>query len=137
MSADGNVTSPADDTERLPSGGPTHGAVVLFIIAICSTILLAVTGSGIAIYTATHHTDVTRSQLQAVIAQQQEELRSDCPFFYPLAIAPLPPGVKPTKLGISIITASRAAYLGHSCGTLPPPALSLVKWAAYYRLPLR
>ena len=126
-------TSPGNEHAKLES--PTHGAVMLFIIAVCVAFLLVAAGTLFSLYTATHHTDVTRSQLQAVIAGQQRALHSDCAFFYPLAVAPLPAGVKPSKLGVSIITASRTAYLGHACGTLPPPGPSLSRWAAYYHLP--
>jgi len=112
--------------------GPTRGAVVLFIIAVVSTIVLVAAGTAFAIYNATHHTDV-------VTGQQQKELHASCSFWRELGtapVSPVPPVKRPSKLGISIVVGSRYAYLGQECGKLPPPSPDLEKWAAYYNLSL-
>jgi hypothetical protein len=127
--------------------GPTHGAVVLFIIAISVTVLLVAGGAIAAIYTATHHADTATSQLQSVIdsqhaliVKQEKELHASCDFWGTLAGIPIttvPPATKPSKLGVSIIVRSRVAYEGQGCRKLPPADPSVRKWAAYYHLPLQ
>jgi len=112
--------------------GPTRGAVILFIVAVVSTIMLVAGGTAYAIYNATHHTDV-------VTGQQQKELHASCTFWRDLGTAPvtpIPPVKRPSKLGISIVVGSRFAYLGENCGKLPVPSPELEKWAAYYSLSL-
>lgn len=65
-----------------------------------------------------------------------------CDFWYPLTSIPVtsPPGAKkPTKLGVTIIAGARESYKGQ-CDPphppLPPPPPSLVRWAAYYHVPV-
>ena len=71
--------------------------------------------------------------------QQHQELRASCEFFQPLTGLPVtvvPPAVRPSKTGVTLIAGSRIAYAGQGCGTLPPAAPSLAKWAKFYRITL-
>lgn len=71
--------------------------------------------------------------------QQRQELRASCEFFLPLTTLPVtvvPPAVRPSETGVTLIAGSRAAYAGEGCGALPPAAPSLVTWARYYRITL-
>jgi hypothetical protein len=111
---------------------PTRSSVVMFIIAIVTSIVVGVSGTTYAIWNATHHTDV-------ITSQQQKELQASCAFWLELAVAPVKPNApvqKPSKLGISIVVGSRYAYLGEECGKLPAPSAELEQWAAYYKLSL-
>ena len=128
-----SIEIPSEDVPRKNGRlGPTRGAVILFIVAIVSTIVLVAAGTAFAIYNATHHTDV-------VTGKQQVELQASCKFWHQLSVVPVtpvPPVKTPSKLGISIVIGSRYAYLGQECGKLPPPSPELEKWAAYYNLSL-
>lgn len=99
--------------------GPTKGAVVLFIIAIVSSILFVV---GSAAY---------------VLITTGNQINSSCDFWHTLStfpIAPVPPVKVPSKFGVTIVLDALKSYKGY-CGTLKPTP-SLVKWAGYYHLPL-
>lgn len=68
-------------------------------------------------------------------------LHAQCRFDSDIGGAPItvnPATGKPSKLGVQIVTDARTAYEGLHCpGILPPAAPSLLKWARYYRLPVR
>jgi hypothetical protein len=52
------------------------------------------------------------------IKQQQDEIRSACSFYRPLAVlVPVTPkgATHPTRFGVQIIAGSRASYIGYGC----------------------
>jgi hypothetical protein len=76
--------------------------------------------------------------LAVLYIQQGARLKASCEFWRTLA--PLPVTVaqqtgKPSKLGVSIIDGSRAAYEGQGCGKPPPADPAFARWARYYHLP--
>lgn len=88
----------------------------------------------------------TRSQVDAVHAQQaqlraeQAQLRAQqlagCGFARDLGSVPIPDKPRPGKLGVSLVTDSRAQWRALHCpGTLPVPP-GLAHWAAYFHLPV-
>lgn len=100
--------------------GMTHGArravIVLFVITFA-------VGAANLLFTV--------AQVDKLGSQQ----RAACAFAADLGSAPLPDKPKPGKLGVSLVTDSRAQWRGLHCpGTLPVPP-GLAKWAAYYHLP--
>lgn len=116
------------------------GYAMRVALAIVAVVLLVSGGTAYAIVSSQHHTDSENGQLKAVIAQQQSELHASCKFWNALAgidVQPPPPTPKPSKLGVSIVADSRIAFLGQSCGQIPDASASLVKWAAFYHLPLK
>jgi hypothetical protein len=62
---------------------------------------------------------------------------ASCAFAADLGGAPVTtqPGIRPSRLGISIVADSRAQWHHLGCpGRLAPPAPSFVKWARFYHL---
>lgn len=123
------------------------GYAMRVALAIVAVVLLVSGGTAYAIISSQHHADTSTGQVeallaqqQALIAQQETELHASCKFWEALAgidVQPPPPTPKPSKLGVSIVADSRIAFLGQSCGQIPDASASLVKWAAYYHLPLK
>lgn len=78
--------------------------------------------------------------LQRTNVRLEQQLHADCGWYGHIAGLPVPfaPGAqKPSELSVRLISDSRVAWNGHGCpGTIPVPDPSLVKWAAYYHLPL-
>ena len=67
---------------------------------------------------------------QAVLAQALARQHASCAFYHDLAPVPITPGPtgKASKLGVQIVSDSRAAYVGQGCpGPLPPPDPSFVR----------
>jgi len=66
--------------------------------------------------------------------------RSACGFYAHLADLPIsvnPVTRKATLLAVQIVSDARVSWRGLGCpGTLPPPAPSFVKWAAFFKLPV-
>lgn len=77
-----------------------------------------------------------------VVTRLLAEERASCAAWRAISVAPLPvtPTVRtpqPSRLAVSILDGARVAYQGQACGApLPPPGPGLVKWAAYYHIPL-
>lgn len=70
---------------------------------------------------------------------QSGQISAACNFWRPLA--PLPVTVvkgtaKPTRVSVTLIAGARDAYARQCPGKIPPADPSLVKWAAYYHVPL-
>lgn len=81
----------------------------------------------------------------AVVAQtilllnQQNELNSSCQVWRtlsPQTVTVNPVTRQPTRLSVAIIAASRAAYNGQHCGTLPPADPVVIHWAHVFNIPL-
>lgn len=109
-------------------------------LAIVAVVFLVTGGTAYSIISSQHHTDSETSQLKAIVLQQQSELHASCKFWKALAgidVQPPPPAAKPSRLGVSIAADSRIAFLGQSCGQIPDASSSLIRWAAYYHLPLK
>lgn len=102
--------------------------IVLFIISI-------VIGTGNLLFT----TDQVH-RLQSASRSLEKQLHADCGWYGHIASLPVtvPPGAKrPTVLSVRLISDSRVAWHARGCpGPVPPPDPSLVKWAAYYHLPI-
>jgi hypothetical protein len=73
--------------------------------------------------------------LAATIAQLRAQLQASCAFAADVGSVTLPDSPRPSRLGVSIVTDSRAQWHELHCpGTLPvPPGLG--RWARYYDLP--
>lgn len=82
---------------------------------------------------------ISRNEEQ--IADDGERLLASCDFYRSAAPSPVSvdPGTgKAYKLSVSVIIGAREAYLGEGCaGRIPPPDPSLLRWAAYFRIPVR
>ena len=77
-------------------------------------------------------------------SRQVGELRSavltQCRFDADLGSAPVvaPHGIRPSRLGVTIVSDSRIAWHGLGCpGQLAPPDQSFARWARFYHLPYR
>lgn len=73
------------------------------------------------------------------IAAEQKAITAACDFWYPLTSLPItvmPPMTKPNVISVQIIAGARESYAGQCAGRapLPPPALSLIKWAKFYHI---
>jgi hypothetical protein len=76
--------------------------------------------------------------LGVLYVQQGARLRASCEFWRTLGALPVAvtkQAPQPSKLGVSIIAESRAAYAGQGCGRLPPADPSFARWARAYHLP--
>lgn len=63
---------------------------------------------------------------------------AQCKFYDDLGGAPVvaAPGVKPSILGVKIVSDARVAWYQLGCpGMQQPAAASFMQWAAYYKLP--
>lgn len=101
-------------------GGPTLGALVLFVISV----LLVVAGTGYAVWQGNQQAQALASELRALCAEQGD-----------VGQAPLPP--KPSELGVKLIVDFRNAYAGLGCApALPPPSARLLHMAAGYGIPV-
>lgn len=72
---------------------------------------------------------------RAALLAALERARASCAFYRDLAPVPVTtgPNGKASRLGVQIISDSRAAFVGQTCpGQLPPPSPSLIRWARYY-----
>lgn len=111
-----------------------YALCVLFVVAIAI-------GAANLLFTSSqvHHVAATNEKLTQAVALEQQQIRADCGFYGHLSGLPItdPPGPgNPSRLGVQIISDSRASFLGHGCpGHLPPPDPSFAKWAAFYHLP--
>jgi hypothetical protein len=77
---------------------------------------------------------------QREIDAQRAALTAGCNFFTDLArlpVDPVPPLKRPSEIIVSLVVDSRLSALGLGCPGVPPPSVSLKKWAAYYHIPLR
>lgn len=64
---------------------------------------------------------------------------SSCSFYRDLSDAPVTSqnGTIPSKLGVTIVSDARLAFIGRKCGELlPAPGAGFVHWAEYYKLPV-
>jgi hypothetical protein len=72
------------------------------------------------------------------LASREAELAASCAQWKVLAATPLnpvPPLTRPSQLGIQIVIASHASYRA-GCGPLDPLPSSVLRWAAFYHLPV-
>lgn len=77
----------------------------------------------------------TRAALEVALARQ----RASCGFYHDLTPLPITTGPtgKASRLGVQIVSDSRATYVGQGCpGPLPPPDPSFVRWARYFGIPI-
>lgn len=78
------------------------------------------------------------ARTNAAVAAVRASVLASCQFDADIGTAPVttPAGARPSRLGVTIISDARQAWHGLGCpGTLPAPARSFTRWAAYYRLP--
>lgn len=78
---------------------------------------------------------------QKVVTAQQKAIRAACDFWYPLTGLPVTLNEatgKPTELSVQLIVGARESYAGQCAGgrAILPADPTLVKWAAYYHLPV-
>jgi hypothetical protein len=76
--------------------------------------------------------------LGVMLAGREAELAASCAQWKILAATPLnpvPPLTRPSQLGIQIVVASHASYQA-GCGPLAPLPASVLRWAAFYHLPV-
>jgi len=107
--------------------GPTRSAIILFIVAIVSTVLLVAVGTSYALFVA-HNNSVN----------VQKQISASCDFWKQLGgfpIKPVPPVKVPSKFGVQIVLSSLESYDGFGCGHLAPTP-ELIHWANYYHLPV-
>jgi hypothetical protein len=121
--------------------GPTHGAVILFITAVVTTVILVTGGTWYAVVSANGQISLERRQLalqQQQLVVQRKQVQESCGFWRDLAGIPItatPPARVPSLLGVTIILSALQAYDGPLCGRLNPTP-SLARWSRYYRLTL-
>ena len=98
------------------SKGLGRSVVALFVVALAL--------GGAALF-------AVNTQVGKLQAQQQ----AACGFAHDLGSVPIASSPKPSRLGVSLVTDSRAQWRALHCpGTLPVPP-GLARWAAYYHLP--
>jgi len=103
--------------------------------------VLALVMAAVAILYSASYTNGSASRLDAqarvqaaTIRQLRAQQLAGCAFARDLGTVPVPDKPRPSKLGISLVTDSRAQWRGLHCpGTLPVPP-GLAKWAAVYHL---
>lgn len=86
-----------------------------------------------------HADTAALAKTRATLAQALERQRASCAFYRDLAPVPITVGPtgKASKLGVQIVSDSRAAFVGQACpGLLPAPARSFVRWARFYGIPI-
>jgi hypothetical protein len=121
---EGRVVQPvaALDAELKASLGRVHRVRWWLLCVLAVVVAAAIVALGVLVY------------------RDEARLQASCRFYQHLAGAPVMAGAsgKASRLGVSIIVDSRDAFTGQACpGSLPPPAPSLKRWAAYYRLRVR
>jgi hypothetical protein len=112
-----------------------YAVCVLFVVGIAI-------GAANLLFTSSqvHQVKKNSDGLEKALALEQKQIRADCGFYLHLSGLPVtdPPGPgDPSRLGVQIISDSRASFTGHGCpGHLPAPDASFVKWAGFYHLPV-
>ena len=113
--------------------------LLLNLMVIVGAALLAGVGSLLASVayasSATHRLDAQARVQAATIAQLRAQQLAGCAFAADIGSVPLAASPRPSRLGVLLVTDSRAQWRGAHCpGTLPVPP-GLAHWAAYYHLP--
>lgn len=109
----------ADDPERM-----TQGARRAFALL---AVLMLVTGVA-AVLSSIAYANYT-------VAQLRSQQLAGCAFAAHLGSAALPDRPRPGRLGVQLVTDSRAQWRALHCPGSLPPGTGLVKWAHFYRLP--
>lgn len=103
------------------------GVIVVVAIAVGAVLLVRQSGQ------------LNRDQAQ--LQTDNARLLASCDFYRPLTSLPVtvnPATGKPAEISVAVIAAAREAYAGQGCaGRMPAADSSLVRWAAYYHIPLR
>jgi hypothetical protein len=73
--------------------------------------------------------------VSAQVGKLQTAVQASCAFAADLGTAPLPASPKPGKLGVKLVSDSRAQWRELRCPGTLPPAPGLDKWARVYGLP--
>ena len=115
-------------SEAVP--GDSRRRLLNFII-----IAVAMLAVGVAsVVASVAYASTTARRQDAVIAQLRAQQLAACGFARDLGGVPLPDKPRPSKLGVSLVTDSRAQWRTLHCpGALPVPP-GLAKWAAVYHL---
>lgn len=130
----------AQNSPAVPRG-PTRGAVLLFIAAVVTAVILVIGGTSYAVVSANRQISLQQEQIaleRQQVAQEREQVTKACGFYRDLAGVPIavtPPAKAPSLLGVTLILSALQAYDGPLCGHLAPSP-SLRKWAAFYGLRL-
>ena len=73
-----------------------------------------------------------------LLYRQERAIQATCSFYGDIAgvdIKPVPPLRRPSRLTITLVSHTRAAYNGlHCTPALPPPSAELEHWAAVYHI---
>lgn len=86
-----------------------------------------------------HATTTTLATVRAALDVALKRERASCGFYRDLAPVPITvgPDGKASRLGVQIVSDSRAAYVGQTCpGPLPAPSPSFIRWARFYGIPI-
>ena len=72
-------------------------------------------------------------KINNIVAERTQSL---CAFFGPLA--PVPPTVNSTKVGVQLLEGSRIVVKGLNCpGSFPPPSQELINLGKKYNIPIK
>ncbi len=119
-------------------GGVSRRRLLNFVILAVAMLAVGVASAVASIAyasSATHRLDAQARVQSATIAQLRAQQLAGCAFAADIGSAPLAASPRPSRLGVLLVTDSRAQWRGAHCpGTLPVPP-GLARWAAYYHLP--
>ncbi len=118
-------------------GGVSRRRLLNFVILAVAMLAVGVASAVASIAyasSATHRLDAQARVQAATIAQLRAQQLAGCAFAADIGSVPLAASPRPSRLGVLLVTDSRAQWRGAHCpGTLPVPP-GLARWAAYYHL---
>jgi hypothetical protein len=112
--------------------------IVLFVLAVTAGVAaLAGVGTQVGHLAGVVSRQDQQARVQAAtITQLRTQQLAGCAFAADLGSVPIPDKPRPSRLGVLLVTDSRAQWRGAHCpGKLPVPP-GLAKWARYYHLPV-
>lgn len=134
---------PRDERDPRRPGDPRNGRITRHSIELTALIIVlflvdffwSAHTETVAVNTAAHARATAIVQIEKIIA-------SSCDFLRPLTVLPVtvpPTATKPPELSVQVIAGAREQYALQCTPThipLLPPSPSLVRWAAYYHIPV-